>query len=120
LYNRRDKVARVTGNAVMADLKNEMVVKGGFIEDRDSEGLTVAQIGVRILKKDLVCRAEFARYWRDRKILELSGMPFVTRKNDQYQAARIVIDLDTEEMSFEGEVRGSLESPDEGDAGDER
>jgi lipopolysaccharide export system protein LptA len=113
-YNRRDKVARVTGNAVMADLKNEMVVKGGFIEDRDSEGLTVAQIGVRILKKDLVCRAEFARYWRDRKVLELSGMPMVTRKNDQYQAARIVIDLDTEEMSFEGEVKGSLETPEEG------
>jgi lipopolysaccharide export system protein LptA len=116
-YNRRDKVARVTGNAVMADLKNEMVVKGGFIEDRDSEGLTVAQIGVRILKKDLVCRAEFARYWRDRKVLELSGMPMVTRKNDQYQAARIVIDLDTEEMSFEGEVKGSLETPGEGGTG---
>jgi lipopolysaccharide export system protein LptA len=115
-YNRREKVARVTGNAVMADLQNEMVVKGGFIEDRDSEGLTVAQIGVRILKKDLVCRAEFARYWRDTKVLELSGMPFVTRKNDQYQAARIVINLDTEEMSFEGEVRGSLETPEEGGA----
>lgn len=113
-YNRRDKIARVTGNAVMTDLKNEMVVKGGFIEDRDAEGLTIVQIGVRILKKDLVCRAEFAKYWRDKKLLELSGMPFVTRKNDQYQAARIVIDLDTEEMSFEGEVKGSLESPDTG------
>ena len=62
----------------MSDLKNEMVVKGSFMEDRDSEGLTIVQIGVRILKKDLVCRAEFAKYWRDRKMLELSGMPFVT------------------------------------------
>jgi lipopolysaccharide export system protein LptA len=112
-YNRRDKIARVTGNAVMSDLENEMVVKGGFIEDRDSEGLTVVQIGVRILKKDLVCRAEFARYWRERKVLELSGMPVVTRRGDTYQAARIVIDLDTEEMTFEGEVKGSLETADE-------
>ena len=46
----------------MADLKNEMVVKGGFIEDRDKEQLTIVQIGVRIFKKDIVCRAEFARY----------------------------------------------------------
>ncbi len=112
-YNRRDKIARVTGSAVMSDLKNEMVVKGGFMEDRDSEGLTVVQIGVRILKKDLVCRAEFARYWRERKVLELSGMPVVTRRGDTYQAARIVVDLDTEEMTFEGEVKGSLETPDD-------
>jgi len=112
-YNRRDKVARVTGSAVMSDLKNEMVVKGGFMEDRDSEGLTVVQIGVRILKKDLVCRAEFARYWRERRVLELSGMPVVTRRGDTYQAARIVVDLDTEEMTFEGEVKGSLETPEE-------
>ena len=109
-YNRKEKIARITGNAVMSDLKNEMVVKGGFIEDRDTEGLTIVQIGVRILKKDLVCRSEFAKYWRDRKILELSGMPFVTRKGDEYQAARIVVDLDTEEMTFEGEVKGSLET----------
>lgn len=118
LYNRRDKVARVTGNAVMFDLQNEMVVKGGFMEDRDGEGLTVVQIGVRILKKDLVCRAEFARYWRDRKVLELSGMPVVTRRGDTYQAARIVVDLDTEEMTFDGEVRGSLETTEEQPAGE--
>ena len=112
-YNRKEKIARIKGNAVMTDLKNEMVVKGGFIEDRDTEQLTIVQIGVRILKKDLVCRSEFAKYWREKKILELSGMPFVTRKGDEYQAARIVIDLDTEQMTFEGDVKGSLRSGDQ-------
>jgi lipopolysaccharide export system protein LptA len=112
-YNRKEKIARIKGNAVMTDLKNEMVVKGGFIEDRESERLTIVQIGVRILKKDLVCRSEFAKYWRDRKVLELSGMPFVTRKGDEYQATRIVVDLDTEQMNFEGDVKGSLQSGDQ-------
>jgi len=112
-YNRKEKVARIKGNAVMTDLKNEIVVKGGFIENRDAEQLTIVQIGVRILKKDLVCRSEFAKYWREKKILELSGMPFVTRKGDEYQAARIVVDLDTEQMTFEGDVKGSLESSDQ-------
>jgi lipopolysaccharide export system protein LptA len=112
-YNRNEKIARIKGNAVMTDLKNEMVVKGGFIEDRESEQLTIVQIGVRILKKDLVCRSEFAKYWRDRKVLELSGMPFVTRKGDEYQATRIVVDLDTEQMTFEGDVKGTLRSGDQ-------
>ncbi len=109
-YDRQQKITRITGNAVMTDLKNEMVVKGGFIEDRDGEQLTIVQIGVRILKKDLVCRAEFAKYYRDKKILELSGMPYVTRKGDEYQAARITINLDTEEITLEGEVKGTIQS----------
>ena len=109
-YDRKEKITRITGNAIMTDLKNEMVVKGGFIEDRDEQQLTIVQIGVRILKKDLVCRAEFAKYYRDKKILELSGMPFVTRKGDQYQAARITINLDTEEITLEGEVKGTIQS----------
>jgi lipopolysaccharide export system protein LptA len=109
-YDRDRKIARVTGNAVMADVKNELVVKGGFIEDRDTEKLTIVQIGVRILKKDLVCRAEFAKYWRDKKIVELSGMPWVSRRSDIYQAERITINLDTEEISLEGEVQGTIQS----------
>ena len=109
-YDRDRKISRVTGDAVMADVKNEMVVKGGFIEDRDTEKLTIVQIGVRILKKDLVCRAEFAKYWRDKKLVELSGMPWVSRRDDVYQAARITINLDTEEISLEGDVQGTIQS----------
>ncbi|HVP19442.1 MAG TPA: LptA/OstA family protein [Spirochaetia bacterium] len=109
-YDRDRKIARVTGNAVMADIKNELVVKGGFIEDRDTDKLTLVQIGVRILKKDLVCRAEFAKYWRDKKLVELSGLPWVSRRSDVYQAERITINLDTEEISLEGEVQGTIQS----------
>jgi lipopolysaccharide export system protein LptA len=64
---------------------------------------------VRIFKKDIVCRSEFARYQRDKKILELSGMPWVSKGGDVYQAARITINLDTEEISLEGSVQGTLE-----------
>ena len=107
-YDRQQKISRVTGNAVMADLKNELVVKGGFIEDRDAEQLTIIQIGVRILKKDLVCRAEFARYFRGKNSLELSGMPWVTRNGDEYRAGRITVNLDTEEISLEMDVQGQI------------
>ena len=108
-YDRDRKISRIRGNATMADVKNEMVVKGGFIEDRDKEQITIVQIGVRIFKKDIVCRSEFARYQRDKKILELSGMPWVSKGGDVYQAARITINLDTEEISLEGSVQGTIE-----------
>ncbi len=108
-YDRDKKIARIKGNAVMYDLKNEMTVKAGFIEDRDTEQITLIQVGVRIFKKDIVCRAEFARYQRDTKILELSGMPWVSKAGDIYQAAKITINLDTEEISLEGSVQGTIE-----------
>jgi lipopolysaccharide export system protein LptA len=108
-YDREKKIARVQGNAVMEDLDNEMTVKGGFIEDWDTEQITYIQVGVRIFKKDITCRSEFARYQRDKKILELSGMPWVSKAGDVYQAARITINLDTEEISLEGDVKGSIE-----------
>jgi lipopolysaccharide export system protein LptA len=111
-YDRDQKIARIKGNAVMSDLKNEMVVKGGFIEDRDTEQITIVQIGVRIFKKDIACRAEFAKYWREKKILELSGMPWVSKGADVYQAARITINLDTEDITLEGDVQGTIQTPD--------
>jgi len=106
-YDRKAKITRVRGNAEMADLENEIVVKGGFLEDRDKEGLTIIQIGVRIFRKELVCRSEFAKYWRDKKILELTGMPWVSRKGDEYRATKITINLDTEEIVLEGGVQGT-------------
>lgn len=112
-YDREAKIARIKGSAVMADLENEIVVKGGYLEDRDTEGLTIVQIGVRIFRKDMVCRAEFAKYWRDRKILELTGMPWVSRKNDEYRATKITIDLDTEEIVLEGSVEGTASMEEE-------
>jgi lipopolysaccharide export system protein LptA len=114
-YDRDLKIARVQGNAVMADLENEMTARAGYIEDRDTEKITIMQVGVRIFKKDIVCRAEFARYQRDKKILELSGMPWVSKGTDVYEGTRITINLDTEEITAEGSIKGSFE--DKGSSG---
>ena len=111
-YDRIDEISRVDGYIEMQDLKNEVVVKGGYFEYFGKEEIAIIQIGVRILKvseeSDLACRSEMARYRRDDEILELSGMPRVTRNDDKYQAARIIIDLDTDEITLEGNVKGSV------------
>jgi lipopolysaccharide export system protein LptA len=110
LYNRQEKVVRVRGKVVMLDKKNEVVVKGGFLENWEESDETVVQIGVRILKEDLVCRAEYARYLRNEEKLELSGMPVVNWKGDEYRALKIFIDLNTDTIRLEGDIRGQVRS----------
>ena len=101
---------RVRGKVVMLDKKNEVVVKGGFLENWEESDETVVQIGVRILKEDLVCRAEYARYLRNEEKLELSGMPVVNWKGDEYRALKIFIDLNTDTIRLEGDIRGKVRS----------
>ena len=55
-----------------------------------------------------MCRSEFARYNRNDDILELTGMPVVFWKNDEYRALRIIVDLDKDEITLEGKVSGSI------------
>ena len=112
-YDRENDVSRIEGYAEMEDQKNELVVKGGFLEHFGEEDITIIQIGVRILKKDMACRSEFARFKREEEILELSGLPFVFWKEDEYRAARIIINLDTDEIRLEGEVRGTVTTEEE-------
>jgi len=112
-YDRKEKIVRVSGDVVMLDNKNEVVVKGGFLESWEDRDEAVVQIGVRILKKDIVCRAEFARYLRAEEKLELSGMPVVNWKGDEYRALKIYIDLKEDTIRLEGEVRGKVRSQEE-------
>ena len=107
-YNRRDKIARIQGNAVLEDRENELVVKGGVIEIRDKEDIVLVQIGVRILKEDLVCRSQMARYFRSEQRLELSGMPVVLWKDDEYRATKIFVDLESDEVQMEGDVQAQV------------
>ncbi len=108
--DRDRELIRVEGNAEMEDRENELVVRGGFLENRGEDELAIVQVGVRILREDLVARAEFARYLRAEDVLELSGLPVVFWQDDEYRAARIVIDLSTDEIVLQGDVRGVIRS----------
>jgi len=113
-YDRTEDLSRVEGYAEMQDTKNELIVKGGFLENRGKEDVTIVQIGVRILKiadkQQMVCRSEFARYNRKTDGLVLSGTPVVFWKGDEYRASQISIDLKTDEISLQGDVSGKIVS----------
>ncbi|MDC7226066.1 MAG: LptA/OstA family protein [Spirochaetales bacterium] len=113
-FNRETEVVIVEGYSELEDRKNELIAKSGFIEQKSREEFTILQIGVRILKisdgEIMSCRSEYAGFDQKNNILELTGMPRVYWKGDNYEASRIIVDLDTDEIKLEGNVRGSISS----------
>ncbi|MDR3200978.1 MAG: hypothetical protein LBT68_05915 [Spirochaetales bacterium] len=112
-FDRINNNLLAVGNAYMEDEENEIIIRGHRLENRDKEDLVVIQIGGRIIKKDLAARAEFTTYRRDTDTLELSGMPVLFWKKDEYRATRIVMNLDTEEITLLGAVTGTIISEEE-------
>jgi len=107
-YDRRQKIARLEGNASLEDRENQVVARGRFIEYDDQNEIAVFQISVRLFKDDMVCRSEYAIYRRKEKLLDLSGFPVVYKKNDEFRADRIRVDLDTDDVMMEGSVSGTI------------
>lgn len=107
-YDRKKELSRMQGPTILEDKKNRVVIKGSFLENDGKAEVAVIQIGVRILKDDMVCRSEYALYRRKDKKLELTGLPVVVKGSDEYRAARITIDLDTDEIVLDGSVSGSV------------
>ena len=109
-YDRSRKIARLEGNSTLEDKKNELVAKGSFIEYDDQAEVTVFQISVRLFKDDMVCRAEYAVYRRGEQLLDLSGFPVVYKKDDEFRADRIRVDLNTDDVTMEGAVSGTIKN----------
>jgi len=107
-YDRRLKIARLEGNSTLEDRQNRIVARGRFIEYDDANEITIFQIAVRLFKDDMVCRSEYAVYHRRDKILDLSGFPIVYKKDDEFHADRIRVDLDTDDVLMEGSVSGTI------------
>jgi len=107
-YDRQRKIARLEGNSSLEDRENEIVARGRFIEYDDANEITIFEISVRLFKDDMVCRSEYAIYNRKEKLLDLTGFPIVYKKDDEFHADRIRVDLDTDDVTMEGSVKGKI------------
>jgi lipopolysaccharide export system protein LptA len=107
-YDRKTKIAVLEGNSSMEDKKNEVVARGRHIEYNQNTDVTIFQISVRLFKDNMVCRSEHAVYKREEQLLDLSGFPVVFKKEDEFRADRIRVDLDTDDVVMEGSVSGSI------------
>jgi lipopolysaccharide export system protein LptA len=96
------KIIRMEGNATLEDRENGLTAKGGYIEFDEDEDIAVIQTSVRLFKGDMVGSAEYAVYRRQEQMLELAGSPVVFEGDDEYRAARIRVDLITNDVTMEG------------------
>jgi lipopolysaccharide export system protein LptA len=107
-YDRDRKLSRARGPSTLQDDKNKLVLKAEWIENDGGNEVTLAQVAVRILKDKLACRAEYALYRRKDNELELTGSPSAYKDGDEYKAARILVNTETDEIRLEGAVSGSV------------
>ncbi len=107
-YDRTRKLTRTQGPSVLRDDKNKLVLKAEWIESDGESEITLAEVAVRILKDKLACRAEYALYRRKENTLELTGSPSAYKDGDKYEASRIVVNTETEDIQLEGQVKGSV------------
>jgi len=107
-YDRRLKIARMEGPSTLEDRQNEIVARGRIIEYDDMNEIAVFQTTVQLFKDDMVCRSEHAIYRRIEKTLDLTGFPVVFKKDDEFRADKIRVDLETDDVVMEGSVSGTI------------
>ena len=107
-YDREEKIALFSGNVVLQDKDNEVVAKAQRIEYRELSAIAIMQVAVELTKDESLCTCAFALYRKDEKLLEMTGNPQVVQGNDSFRAQEIVFNLDTEEITLEGGVKGKV------------
>ena len=107
-YDREEKIALFSGNVVLEDKENNVVAKAQRIEYREQSAIAIMQVEVELIKDDSVSTCAFALYRKDEKLLEMTGNPQVVQGGDSFRAQEIVFNLDTEEITLDGGVKGKV------------
>lgn len=107
-YDRIEKIAVFIGDVNLIDGQNDVVADAQRIEYREKTGIALMQIEVKIVQKENICTCAFATYRKNQKMLEMTGNPQVVRGKDTFRAQEITFNLDTEEITLDGRVRGSV------------
>ncbi|PIE97944.1 MAG: lipopolysaccharide transporter LptA [Treponema sp.] len=107
-YDREQKTAEFFGNVQFSDKKNEAVLNADYAHYDENTETLILRFNVSITQKETKCNSFFATYRRKESTLDLVGKPCVEKEGDVFNAQRIIINLDTEEISLEGKVSGSV------------
>ena len=107
-YDRDLEVASFRGNAQLTDSKNGVESSAGIITYNQKTETALFQTDVRLKRKDIDCSSSFALYRRSLSLLDLSGSPSVLRGSDEFRADRISVNLQTEHITLDGTVSGTL------------
>ena len=107
-YDRESKVVVLSGDVKLVDVDNEVTANAQMIEYNSNTDIAVLQIEVKLSQKKNVCTSAYAVYRKKEQMLELNGSAKVVQDDDSFAAQSITFNMDTEEITMDGNVHGSV------------
>lgn len=107
-YDRVKKTVMLQNSVHLVDSKNNVVADAEIIDYSQNTEIAVLQINVIMVQGKNTCTAAHAIYRKKEQTLTMSGNPTVQQGNDMFRAQEIQLNLDTEEITLDGRVRGSV------------
>jgi lipopolysaccharide export system protein LptA len=107
-FDRTTNIATLTGNVNLTDNANDVKANAQVIEYNQATGLAILQIKVNLTQKNNVCTASYAVYQQNKQLLELSGNAQVKQGQDTFRAQMITLNLETQDITLDGNVKGSI------------
>lgn len=122
-YDRTSKIALLQGNVNLIDKENDVEASAQIIEYDQNTEIAVLQIDINLKQENNICSSSYAVYYKEEQMLELSGNAQVKKDDDTFRAQFISFNMDTQDITLGGNVKGSVtdrkELPAEGIADDE-
>lgn len=107
-YDRQTKVAVLQGNVHLVDLENDVKADAQIIEYSQNTNIAVLQIDINLTQKKNVCTGSYAVYQKNEQMLEISGNAQVKQDQDVFRAQQITLNLETQNITLSGNVKGSV------------
>lgn len=111
-FDRNESILTSQGQTSVSDEEKGITAEAGWVRYQQAEGILTFQDNVSLTRTSedgvMVCSAETVTYDRSTGIVVLDGDATVTWKNDTYKATTIRVDLDTDEITMSGEIRGTI------------
>ncbi len=108
-FDRKTDTVTMFGKLELKDTKNDVSINAENIEYKKKQEIIIMRFNVKIINKDINCNSMFAFYNRKESKVELTGSPIVKKGKDEFRAGKISVNLDTEDITLDGRVRGSVE-----------
>src|SRR5574344_1338571 len=117
-YDRTTKIATLENTVHLVDTEHDVTADAQLIEYNQNTEIAVMQIAVTLKQKDNVCTSAYAIYRKSAQMLEMSGNPKIVQGEDTFRAQEITLDLNTQQITLDGRVSGSV--TDNGNGGQDK
>ena len=111
LFNYRLQLSthKLENTALISKTKALIAQAKTIIKEKE---IAIMQISVYLTQKKNICTSAYAVYKKKEQILEMSGNPKVVQDEDTFRAQTITLNLDTQEITMDGRVKGSVTTKD--------